>query len=153
MTIIFARFQRILYKKLIPLDYWSTIRLQKKSICQQTREATTIPGPPYWKALGKENLDLPGTFVCDRCLASYFFEQVKTWPEQKWTRQIWIRLVEYSSAKFSDPSEVPRFVRELIFSVFKEVKLICVRLIKSCSRVPAIILSVPYFLRKKYIFC
>ena len=26
----------------------------------------------------------------------------------KWTRQIWIRFVEYSSAKASDPSDVPR---------------------------------------------
>ena len=45
-------------------------------------------------------------------------------PEQKQTTQIWIRLVEYSSAEVSDPSEVPRFVRELMFNVFQEVKLI-----------------------------
>ena len=36
--------------------------------------------------------------------------------EQNYTRQIWIRLVEYSCAKVSDPSEVPRFVGELFFS-------------------------------------
>ena len=36
-------------------------------------------------------------------------------PKQKCTRQIWIRLVEYSSAVVSDPSEGPRFVGKLSF--------------------------------------
>ena len=48
-------------------------------------------------------------------------------PKQKQTRQIWIRLVEYSSSKVSDPSEaevcvcvtglqrLPRIVGKLIF--------------------------------------
>ena len=36
-----------------------------------------------------------------------FFTHVETWP-QKYTRKIWISLVEYSSAEVSDPSEVPR---------------------------------------------
>ena len=63
--------------------------------------------------------------------------------ERHWTKQNRIRVVEYSRFEVSDPSEVPRFVRELIFNVFQEVKLICVRSIKSCSRVP-------HFLREKY---
>ena len=54
-------------------------------------------------------------FLCDHILTSYFLKQVKTWPKQKYTRQIWIRLVEYSPAEVSDPSEGPRFVRKLIF--------------------------------------
>ena len=35
--------------------------------------------------------------------------------KQKWTHQIWIRLVEYNSSKVSDPSEVPRINGKLIF--------------------------------------
>ena len=46
---------------------------------------------------------------------------MKTGSEHKWNR---IRLVEYSFAELLDPSEVPRFVRELIFNLVKEVKLI-----------------------------
>ena len=64
--------------------------------------------------------------------------------------QIWIHLIEYSSAEVSDPSEVPPFVQELIFNVFQEVKLIYVRSIKVCSRVPAIMYYVPDSLRQKY---
>ena len=37
-------------------------------------------------------------------------------PKQKYTWQIWIRVVKYSSAEASDPSEVPRINGELIFS-------------------------------------
>ena len=44
-----------------------------------------------------------------------FFLTSETLPQQKQTRQIWIRLVEYSSAEVSDPSEVPRFVGKLFF--------------------------------------
>ena len=36
-------------------------------------------------------------------------------PKQKYTRQNWIRLVEYSSAEVSDPSEGPRIDGKLIF--------------------------------------
>ena len=59
--------------------------------------------------------------------------------EQKYTQKIQICLVEYLSAEVSDPSEVPQFVQELIINVVKEVKLICVRSIILCSRVPAIV--------------
>ena len=37
-------------------------------------------------------------------------------PKQKCTKQNRIRLVEYSSAEVSDPSEVPRFVRVFLGS-------------------------------------
>ena len=47
--------------------------------------------------------------------------------EQKDTRQIWIRPIEYSSAEVSGPSEVPWFVGKQFFKLVKEVKLICVR--------------------------
>ena len=39
------------------------------------------------------------------------------------TARIQIRLVEYPSSKVSDPSEVPRIVAKLIFSIYQEVKL------------------------------
>ena len=45
--------------------------------------------------------------------------------KQKYARQNRIRLVEYSSAEVSDPSEVSSFVRNMIFKETKEVKLIC----------------------------
>ena len=59
-----------------------------------------------------------------------FLKQVKAWPQQKYTQQIWIHLVEYSSFKVSGPSEVPRFVLKLIFYLVKEVKLARVSLIE-----------------------
>ena len=43
--------------------------------------------------------------------------------EHRRTKQIWSRLVEYSSAEVSDPSEVPRINGKLIFKLVKEVKL------------------------------
>ena len=55
-----------------------------------------------------------------------------------WTKQNRICLVKYLSAEVSDLSKVPRFVRELIFLLVQEVKLICVRSIILCLRVPAI---------------
>ena len=36
-------------------------------------------------------------------------------PKQKYTRQIQIFLVDYSSSEISDPSEVPRINDKLIF--------------------------------------
>ena len=36
--------------------------------------------------------------------------------KQKWTKQKWIRLVEYSFAEVSDPFEVPQFDCKLVFS-------------------------------------
>ena len=46
--------------------------------------------------------------------------------EQKLAQQNQIRLVEYSCTEVSDPSEVPRFVRELIFLSFSGSQA-CVR--------------------------
>ena len=68
-----------------------------------------------WKALGEENPDLRGIIFCDHFLTSYFFKQVKISSQQKYTTQILIRLVEYSSFGVSDPSEVPRIDGKLFF--------------------------------------
>ena len=52
--------------------------------------------------------------------------------------KIWIRLVKYSSSDVSNASEMPQSHCKLMFYLYKEVKLVCVRSIISCSRVPAI---------------
>ena len=53
-------------------------------------------------------------------------------------------LIKYSCAEVSGPSEVPWFVQ--IFLVFKEVKLVCVRLIIKYSRVQVIAIREQHFL-------
>ena len=63
---------------------------------------------------------------------------MKIWSQQKYIRKIWIRLAEYLSAEVSDPSEVPWMVGNF-FLLVKEVKLIRVSPMISCSRIPAII--------------
>ena len=90
-----------------------------------------------WKALGKDNLNMLCLFLCDP-FWHIFNITFQITSKQKQTSQIQIRLVEYSSFEVSDPSEVPRFLTKLIFQLVKEVKLICVRSIKSCSRVSVI---------------
>ena len=60
----------------------------------------------HWKTLG--------IFSCNHFLAFYFKKQANTWPRQKYTRQIWIRLVELFCVEVLGPSEVPRFGDKLI---------------------------------------
>ena len=51
-------------------------------------------------------------------------------------------------AEVSGPSEVPQFVGELIFQLFKETKLVCLCSIIECSRVQVIASSTKHqFLR------
>ena len=59
-------------------------------------------------------------------------------PKQKWTGQNWIRLIKYSSSEVSDPSDVLWIDGKLIFKLVKEVKLIHVSSVISCSCVPEI---------------
>ena len=90
------------------------IRADKKSICQRTRRATI--NPRQWMKSSRRGEFRSSRYIfCGQFLTSYFLKQVKVWPQQKYTQQIWIRLVEYSSSKVSGPSEVPRFVFKLIF--------------------------------------
>ena len=106
-----------------------------------------------WKLLGEENSDLPGSIFCDH-VWPLILKQVKMWSQQKGTRQIWIRLVKYSASELSDPSEVHRMVGKLIVRLVKEVKLICVSSIISCSCIPAIFslyTSISYLIIKKSI--
>ena len=64
---------------------------------------------------------------------------------QKYTKQNWICLVNYSCAEISDPYEVSRFSQELIFKLVKEVKLIRLCSAISCWHVPALILYETFF--------
>ena len=48
-------------------------------------------------------------------LTSYFLKTSTNMVPKRGTRQIWIRLVEYSGSKVSDPSEVPRISDKLMF--------------------------------------
>ena len=98
----------------------------------------TIPRPPLessWRGKSKSVLTIFVKFI----FGLSFFKHVKTGLQQKYSEQNRIRLVKYSSAEVTDPSEVPWFARELIFKVIKEVNLICLRSMASCSRVPVII--------------
>ena len=87
---------------------------------------------PLHKALDMENPYLPSIFLCDQFFGHLFFKTCDNRAPTKYTKQNQIRPVEYSCAKFSGPSGVPRFVRELVFWIFKEVKLVCVFLIIEC---------------------
>ena len=79
-----------------------------------------IPRPPFENSQQGE-LDLPGIFFRDHFLTSSLLKQLKTWPQQKYTQQIWIRVAGYSSAEVWDSSEKPRIVGKLIFYLVKEV--------------------------------
>ena len=68
-------------------------------------------------------------------------------PKKYWISQIQIHLVEYCGAEVSGFSEVPQFVDKLFFVFFKEVKLLCVRLIIECSRIQAKASTKCHFLR------
>ena len=85
---------------------------RQKLISQQTKGVTIRDH--RWKALGKENSDLLGIF-CQIFLTSFFKITLKILPKQKYTWEIKICLVEYSSFEVSDPSEVPRIVGQLFF--------------------------------------
>ena len=114
------------------------IRADKKLICQKTRRARTIPRPLLESSRQGKLKSAKYIFVWS--IFHLFFKITsKIIPKQKCTQQIWIRLVKYSSAEVSDPSKGPRIDGKLIFYLVKEVQLICVRSIISCSRVPAIV--------------
>ena len=92
----------------------------------------------HWKALDEENSNLIWLFLKNLFLTSFFIITFQIMPKQKYTTQNWIHLIKYSCSEVSDPSEAPRFKRESIFKAVKEVKLIFMRSIISCLRVPAI---------------
>ena len=93
------------------------IETHEKLIPGRTRRATTIPRPPL-KNSGRENSDLPGKFLSDLFLTSFFKITYQIMSEQKRTRKNRICFVEYSCSEVSGPSEVPRFVRGLSFYLF-----------------------------------
>ena len=88
----------------------------KKQFFNEPEGLHTINPRPRMKSSRREESRSTGYIFLWSFLTSYFLKQVKTWCQQKYTQQIWIRLVEYSSSKVSGPSKVPRFVSKLIFS-------------------------------------
>ena len=126
---------KLFYLPYIQLDWMSSvsrwkIHSKKKNV---TARATTIPRPPMESSRQGESKYFVYIFVWS--FFNSYFLSIRKGSQQKYTRQIWIHPVKYSSAEVSDPYEVPRFVRELIFNVGKEVKLICMRSIISPSRI------------------
>ena len=114
----FFPFKLASYSTSIPYNWIGrSIRADKKQFVSKPQGLQQFRDH-CWKALGKENSE---------------------WPQQNKTRQIWIRLVKYSSTKVSDLSEGPQIIGKLIFHLVKEVKLICVHSIILCSRVPEIV--------------
>ena len=116
---------------------WNPSINTRKTNSRKTVRAATILRPPLESSRRGESKFAWSSPV--KAIFDIFFKiTFQIISEHDWTKQNRIRLVEYSCSEVSGPSEVPRFVRELIFKLFKEVKLICVCLIIPCSRVPAI---------------
>ena len=86
----------------------------KKSIFQQIRRATTIPRPPL-KSSRQGKLRSAVTSFVKPIFGVLFLKHVKTGSQQKWSRQIWIRLVEHFRSKVSNPFEVPRINCKMTF--------------------------------------
>ena len=111
----------------------------EKLICQRTRRATTIPRPPL-KALSKKNPHLPGQIFCDHFLVSCFLNQRKYGPNKKEPGRFGF---SSSNTRLPRSQTLLRFLGSManyFFShVVKEIELICVCSIISCSRVPAIV--------------
>ena len=81
---------------------------------QQTKRAATNPRPPLERSWRGESRSACYIFV-KLSFEPFFKITFQTMPEQKCTKQNQIRLVGYSCSEVSDPSDVPRFVGELIF--------------------------------------
>ena len=95
-------------------DSWIGHPIGAEKKIQQTVRATTIPRLPLENSRQREFRSSGFHFLWS-FFDLFFLKQVKTWPEQKYTRQILIRLVVYSSAEVSDRSEVPRINGKLFF--------------------------------------
>ena len=75
---------------------------------------TTIARPPLESSRRGKSKPVLSIFV--KFIFDLFFQNnFPTSVQRKKSKQIWIRLVEYSSSEVSGPSEVPRFVGKLIF--------------------------------------
>ena len=97
----------------VQLDCRSARRTQKL-ICQQTRRVTTIPRLRMKSSRQGESKS--ARYIIVKIIFDLLiFETSKNMRPQKHTRQIWIRLVEYSSSEVSDPSEMPRIDDKLVF--------------------------------------
>ena len=98
---------------------WIECRLHahEKSISQKLKGFQQICNYVR-KTPGKENPNVLGSFLCDSFFASFFKITFQIMPKQKYAKQNRICLVKYFCAEVPCPSEVPRFVRELILFPF-----------------------------------
>ena len=96
---------------------------------EKTVRATTIPRPPLESPWSGESRSAWSIFV--NFIFDLFFQN--NFPNYAQTK------VNHEDLDSPRQIFVPWFVRESMFNVILEVKLICVRSIKSCSCVPAII--------------
>ena len=110
----------------------------KKSIPEQTKRVATNLRPRTESSRRGESRYAFWVYFCVVHFLPLIFKTTsQITPKQKYNKNQ-IRLVKYSCTEVSGPSDVTRFVRELIFYLVKELKLICVHSIILCPRVPAI---------------
>ena len=81
---------------------------------QKGYDKSETPLESSWRGESKSALSIFVKIIFDLFSQNNFPNNVRT----QWTKQSQIRLVEPSYAEVSDPSEVPRFVRKLIFYLF-----------------------------------
>ena len=83
------------------------LHIHEKSICLRTRRVATVPRPPLESSRRREFR--PAWYISVKFIFDLFFRLTfQILPRQRYTSQIRIRLVEYSSSEVSDPSEVLR---------------------------------------------
>ena len=103
---------------LLQLDCRSAGRT-RTIICRRTGRATTLLRPPLESSRQGESKSSWYIFVCKHYFWPLFKITFQIMPKQKYTRQIQIFLVDYSSSEISDPSEVPRINDKFIFTSFQ----------------------------------
>ena len=96
-------------------------------VCRRTRKIN-LPvnqkgyGKPEttYEKLSARRIQICRVYFCVIHFRLFFKITFKIMLKQKYTQQIWIRLVKYSCAEVSGSSEVPQFVGNLIFSYLRK---------------------------------
>ena len=116
---------------------WTPNTSRQKIICQRTRRATTIPTPRLESSRQGE-FRSAGFRVVSSSFASFSKSLSKWRPNKMEPGRFGFASLNTLVPRSQVFSEVPQINCKLIFHLVKEVKLICVRSIISCSRVPVI---------------
>ena len=95
---------------LLQLDQTSNTSRQKNNLPANQKGYNTFETTV--EKLSTRRIQICQVYFCK----IYFWPPFKIMSKQKYTRQIWVRLVEYSSFKVSDPSQVPLIDGKLYFS-------------------------------------